>query len=98
MSKKIEGTKIFIRNKALAHSPFACWVIFNAFVVVCGFQNHVFQKKSFRTTIRVSKQFEFRSEDQCSVQTVFKVYQQATKVAASKERVKTAMLVTKYAQ
>ena len=74
------------------HYLFACWVIFLAFVVCLLFSKLSFSKNSFSNTIRVSNGSD-PDQDRHTVgpdlvQTVSKGYQQTTKVATSKERVK----------
>ena len=68
----------------------ACWVIFHAFVVVCGlFQNSLFQEVLSGTPSECQMVWIQIRTDIVSVliwvQTVCKGYQQTTKVAVNKE-------------
>ena len=69
---------------------FAFWVFFYAFVVICllFFKINSFKKSFYEHNQSVKRQIDYLSV-MIWVQTVCKIYQLATKVAASKERVKT---------
>ena len=84
----------WLRNKKsmflLKFYLFECWVSFQAFLRLSSadfFQNYIdLSKNYFRNTTRVSNSLDILSV-LIMVQTVFKDYQQMTKVAPNMERV-----------
>ena len=80
---------------------FACWVILSCFscCLLAFFFNFIFSKTLFMNTSRVSNHLG-PDQDRHSVgpniwvQTVFKGYQQTTRVSAGKERVKSKLNLT----